>query len=90
MQEAQRQYEDYKVFAISQNREPYKNFLEAMYEIEAMLIIRLPDEKLTESFVRTLYASCITSMETYLSDTFINKVMNEESLCGNALSPTRN
>lgn len=74
--EAEHQYLEYKTYAISKNKEPYKNFLESIYELNAMLDIRLPDKKLSLTMARILYATAITAMETYLSDTFINRVVN--------------
>ncbi|MFL1502672.1 MULTISPECIES: hypothetical protein [unclassified Pseudomonas] len=74
--EAEHQYLEYKTFAISKNKEPYKNFLESIYELNAMINIRLPDKKLSLTMARILYATAITAMETYLSDTFINRVVN--------------
>jgi len=80
MEEASRQYFDSKALAISKNREPYKSFLEAMYELDAMLLLQVPDRKMGETMARILYATGITAMETYLSDTFINRVLNDDAL----------
>jgi len=71
---------EYKAFAVSKNKEPYKSFLETMYEIEALASFPLPDKKLHQSLMRTLFATVITAMETYLSDTFINRVLANELL----------
>lgn len=76
--ESDLQYMEYKTLAISKNREPYKSFLEGMYELDAMLGISLPDRKLSLTMARILFATAITSMETYLSDTFINRVVDSE------------
>ena len=55
---------EYKAFAVSKNKEPYKSFLETMYEIEALASFPLPDKKLHQSLMRTLFATVITAMET--------------------------
>src|SRR5215831_15403839 len=80
MREAARMVAEYKILAISENREPYKTFLEGIYELDAMLAIPLPDRKLSSTMARTLFATAITSMETYLSDTFINRVISNKGL----------
>ena len=80
MQEAGAQEAEYRALAISKNVKPYKSFLEAMYELDAMLAIHLPDKKLSETMARILFATAITAMETYLSDTFINRVLGDEQL----------
>lgn len=80
MLEAARQQAEYRALAISKNVKPYKSFLEATYELDAMLAIPLPDKKLSETLARILFATAITAMETYLSDTFINRVLGDEQL----------
>jgi hypothetical protein len=79
-QEAIHQYADYKALAISKNQEPYKSFLEAVYEVDALVSLHLPDNKLAASMARILFATVITAMETYLSDTFINRVLGDNQL----------
>ncbi|MDU8542509.1 hypothetical protein [Pseudomonas syringae group sp. J248-6] len=78
--EAARRYLEYKVYSVSNNKEPYSNFIESMYELEVLLQVKLPDVKLDSSVAKISFASAITSMETYLSDTFINKVTGDELL----------
>ncbi len=74
------QAEDYDGFKRSANKEQYKPFLSAVYEIEALLLVRMPDERLAKSFTRILFASVITSVETYLADTFLSFVQNSPAL----------
>ena len=42
------------------------------------MILPIPDKKLSEAVCPHPFAAVITSMETYLSDTFINLVMKEK------------
>lgn len=78
--ESERQYLEYKTYSVSKNKEPYKSFLESMYELEILLRVSLPDLKLRSTMAKISFASAITAMETYLSDTFINKVAGDEVL----------
>jgi hypothetical protein len=78
VQESLHLADEYRAFAVSKNREPYKSFLETMYEIEALASLPLPDKKLHQSLMRTLFAAVITAMETYLS--FLNRVLLSDML----------
>jgi hypothetical protein len=71
---------DYAGLTVSSNKEPYQAFLASMYEVEALLIVRIPDDRLQQSMRRILFSSVITSMETYLADTFINRVLQDPML----------
>ncbi|MBP7876098.1 hypothetical protein KA012_03850 [Candidatus Woesebacteria bacterium] len=78
--EVERQYLEYKVYSVSKNKKPYSNFLESMYDLEILIKVKMPDVKLDSTMAKISFASVITSMETYLSDTFINKVTGDELL----------
>lgn len=78
--ESQKQYLEYKTYSISKNKDPYKSFLVAMYELEILLGVSLPDIKLNSTMAKISFATAITAMETYLSDTFINRVTNDNTL----------
>ena len=78
--ESQKQYLEYKTYSISENKDPYKSFLEAMYELEILLGVSLPDTKLKSTMAKISFATAITAMETYLSDTFINRVASNDVL----------
>jgi hypothetical protein len=80
MRAAGEQLKEYEALAVSRNKEPYQTFLLAMYEIEALLGGRPADDKQRQYLSRILFASVITAMETYLADTFINRVLNAGEL----------
>ena len=74
------QLDDYRALAASKNKEPYKSFLIGMNDVQALVDIPLPDKKLSQSLARIPFATVITAMETYLADTFINRVSNNNEL----------
>jgi hypothetical protein len=80
MNASKEQAEDSSAYKRSANKERYKAFLSAVHEIEALLLVRIPDERLAQSFTRILFASVITSMETYLADTFLFFSLNNPAL----------
>jgi hypothetical protein len=80
MEAAVGQAYDFRSLAASLNKEPYVAFLSAMYEIDTLLLLKIPDARLSRAFLRILFASVVTSMETYLSDTFIPRVLNDAAL----------
>lgn len=60
---------------VSNNTQFYKNFLESLTSIESLIQLNLDDANLQTTLNRLLFANIVTSMETYLSDAFINTVI---------------
>jgi len=71
-------YDDYIVDDISKITEAYANFSLAISVIEQLLKTIVAPEVECQ-FYRLLYSNVITSLETYLSDSFISRVMTEKS-----------
>jgi hypothetical protein len=65
---------DYLQDVVSKNTQFYKNFQESLTSIESLIQINLDDANLQTTLNRLLFANIVTSMETYLSDAFINTV----------------
>lgn len=57
----------------------YHNFAGAILDIEALLKTKV-DDSVSPTFYRLLFVNVITAMETYLSDAFINTVVNSPAL----------
>lgn len=57
----------------------YQNFSGAILDIEALLKTKVED-LVSTTFYRLLFVNVITAMETYLSDAFINTVVNSPPL----------
>jgi len=77
--ESKEDYDDYFADIILSNTKFHASFLSNIGEIEALLRIRVSD-KLKQKFLMLLHVSLITAIETYLSDAFINQVMNDKNL----------
>ncbi len=67
------------VIDIAQNTEYHQNFVKAILDIEQLIETKVGDA-VASCFWRLLYVNVITSLETYLSDAFINTVMNRPLL----------
>lgn len=68
--------------AVSDNKSPYDNFLEEVENLK--ILIDLPvDSDVQRILYRQIFISIIGLMETFLSDTFINETMGEESFFKN-------
>lgn len=72
-------YDDYLVEDIAQITEYYHNFSRAILDIEKLLGTKV-DDTVASCFFRLLYVNVITALETYLSDAFINTVVNNPEL----------
>ena len=70
---------DHLVEDISRITEYYNNFSGAILDIEKLLQTKV-DDSVASCFLRLLYVNVITALETYLSDAFINTVVNEPDL----------
>lgn len=63
---------------INNQNNSYTSFLESIDNLEELLRMNISNENSNDYYLKMLYANVITILETYLSDTFINKVMSEE------------
>ena len=75
----QEDYDEYLVGDIARISTYYQTFQSAILDVEALLKIIVP-EPVAPCFVRLLYVNVITALETYLSDAFINTVLNRPKL----------
>lgn len=65
--------------AVSANELARQTLDGALVTIKALLQVNVPGEH-GEAYRRLLYANAITALETYLSDTFINRVFADKAL----------
>lgn len=72
-------YYDYLVEDIARITEYYHNFSRAISDIEILLETKV-DNNVASCFRRLLYVNVVTALETYLSDAFINTVVNKPEL----------
>jgi len=72
-------YDNYLVDSIARITEYYHNFEGAILNIEKLLETQVNSSVLT-AFHRMLFVNAITALETYLSDAFINTVVNTPKL----------
>lgn len=72
-------YDNYLVEDIARITEYYHNFAGAILDIEKLLETEV-DSSVSPVFHRMLFVNAITALETYLSDAFINSVVNTPKL----------
>lgn len=72
-------YDNYLLDDIAEITDYYSNFLSAIQYIEMLLQIEV-ENNISNCLMRLLYVNVITALETYLSDAFINTVMNNQEL----------
>jgi hypothetical protein len=72
-------FDDYLITAIANFSEYLSNFQNIIIDIDVLLKTQVHCSVST-CFHRLLYINVITAMETYLSDAFINTVMNDDHL----------
>lgn len=72
-------FDDYLIAAIANLSEYLSNFQNIIIDIDKLLETQVHCSVST-CFHRLLYVNVITAMETYLSDAFINTVMNDDRL----------
>lgn len=77
---ARKELDEYLAMAIKSNTQYYETFIANMDNIKNMLSTNAFEDSIKQVFYRLLYSNIITSMETYLSDAFINTVMKDRSL----------
>lgn len=66
--------DEYELEAISENIDPKASFLNEIKNLEQLLAIKIEKEDVKDILLRQVFISMIGALETYLSDTFINKV----------------
>lgn len=67
---------DYLTETVSENTKFHQTFVESLNNIEEIVKVDISNSKLMETLNRMLFANTIAAMETYLSDGFINTVVN--------------
>lgn len=72
-------YADYIADDISSITEIHQNYLGAIVAIQRLLNAEVPDD-LRCNLNQLLFVNVITALETYLSDTFMRAVLNDEDL----------
>jgi len=66
--------DEYELEAILENIDPKASFLNEIKNLEQLLAIKIEKEDVKDILLRQVFISMIGALETYLSDTFINKV----------------
>lgn len=75
--------EEYELDAITGSGNHKANFKDAIYAIERLQEISIDDQVLRTALLRQLYIGVIGALETYLSDAFINKALNNDNFLKN-------
>jgi len=70
----------YLVEIIRGNSKFYITFIESIENVEKLIEISITDSDLWNTQTKMLYLNVIIAMETYLSDAFINTVVNNKNL----------
>lgn len=70
----------YLVETVRGNSKFYNSFVENIENIKRLMAISIPQINLQRTQNRMLYLNVIIAMETYLSDAFVNTVVNNEVL----------
>ncbi|EMI19311.1 hypothetical protein RMSM_03769 [Rhodopirellula maiorica SM1] len=66
--------------SISENVSSYATFADSIDSLSRLALLESPDPVLQQVLYRQVYAGVVASMETYLSDTFINTVVGSKVL----------
>ena len=72
-------YDDYYWSALLSNTEFHKTLVESLERVNSLLDVKV-DKKLEQHYLRLLYISVITSLESFLSDGFTVTVTSDSSL----------
>lgn len=72
-------YDNYLLDDISEITDYFSNFMSAIRDIEMLLEVKI-ENNISNCLMRLLYVNVITALETYLSDAFINIVLNNPEL----------
>ncbi len=78
----------YLVETVRGNSKFYDTFIESIENIKELMEISVPSINLHKTYYNMLYLNVIISMETYLSDAFINTVINSDDLIRKMLKNT--
>lgn len=70
--------DEYELEAISENIDPKVSFLHEVKNLEQLLAINLKEDDVKEILLRQIFISMVGALETFLSDTFINKVIESD------------
>lgn len=73
------EFDRYIYEVVASNTQFYETFLNSVDKIKALMKLNI-DEALRRNYYMLLYVNLITGLETYLSDAFINTVLNNERL----------
>ena len=65
---------EYELEAISENLDPAANFYSEINNLEKLLAVDIDERHVKEVLLRQVFISMISLLETFLSDTFINRV----------------
>jgi hypothetical protein len=65
--------------AILSNTDFHRTFLDEIASLRVLNQLRVPEQKAKKTLSRNLYVGVIASLETYLSDAFINTVLSRET-----------
>ncbi|GAA5505288.1 zinc-ribbon domain-containing protein [Novipirellula caenicola] len=76
----QRELEEALARTVSENVESLKTFEDSLDSQTRLALLDTKDESLQQVLYRQVYAGIVTSMESYLSDTFINTVVGKKNL----------
>ena len=79
-------YDNSLIEDLARITEFYQNFSGAILDIEALLKTKV-DDPVSPTFHRLLFVNVVTAMETYLSDAFINTVVNSPLLAARPPPP---
>ena len=69
---------DYEFEAITENNDYSKSFYEELKNIESLLTLEVTTSKIKETLYRQIFISVISTLETYLSSSFINRTLDSE------------
>ncbi|MGG2054646.1 HNH endonuclease signature motif containing protein [Lysinibacillus pakistanensis] len=69
------EYKEYLWSSVNKNTNYFNTFQEDMNNINKLLKLEIVDSSVNKAFYQMLYSNVITTLETYLSDAFINTVI---------------
>ena len=82
-------YDNYLLDDIAEITDYFSNFMSAIRDIEMLLKVKV-ENNISNCLMRLLYVNVITALETYLSDAFINIVLNNQRLMRNFIETNHN
>ncbi len=84
-EKASQELSDALVDSVRSNTDFYTTFTESIDNLKELLHIALNNKRLYQPFLRMIYANTIAIMETYLSDAFVQTVVNNQQYITNLL-----